>query len=48
VFEEVSEVNLDVKFVKVDIEVEFEFVACYGVSSIPMLVIYCDGILVFG
>jgi len=48
VFEEVSEVNLDVKFVKVDIEVEFELVVCYGVSLILMLVIYCDGILVFG
>jgi thioredoxin 1 len=48
VFEEVSEANPDAKFVKVDTEAEPELAARYGVSSIPMLVIYRDGIPVFG
>ena len=48
VFERVSEDNLDAKFVKVDTEAEPELAAQYGVSSIPMLVVYRDGIPVFG
>src|SRR6476620_3213666 len=48
VFEKVSEDNLDAKFVKVDTEAEPELAARYGVTSIPMLVIYRDGIPVFG
>ncbi|GAA4358056.1 thioredoxin [Angustibacter luteus] len=48
VFETVSEANPDAKFVKVDTESEPELAAQYGVSSIPMLVIYRDGIPVFG
>jgi len=41
-------VNLDVIFVKVDIEAEFELAVRYGVIFILMFVIYCDGILIFG
>ncbi|GAB3593167.1 thioredoxin [Angustibacter peucedani] len=48
VFETVSEANPDATFVKVDTEAEPELAARYGVSSIPMLVIYRDGIPVFG
>lgn len=48
VFERVSEANPDATFVKVDTEAEPELAARYGVSSIPMLVIYRDGIPVFG
>jgi thioredoxin 1 len=48
VFERVSEENPDAKFVKVDTESEPDLAARYGVSSIPMLVIYRDGIPVFG
>ncbi|KQX65709.1 co-chaperone YbbN [Angustibacter sp. Root456] len=48
VFERVSEENPDARFVKVDTEAEPELAARYGVTSIPMLVIYRDGIPVFG
>jgi thioredoxin 1 len=48
VFEAVSEANPDVTFTKVDTEAEQELSARYGVTSIPMLVIYRDGIPVFG
>src|SRR3954452_20859961 len=48
VFERVSEANPDATFVKVDTEAEPELAARYGVSSIPMLVVYRDGIPVFG
>jgi len=48
VFERVSEANPDARFVKVDTEAEPQLAARYGVSSIPMLVIYRDGIPVFG
>ncbi|GAB3691859.1 thioredoxin [Angustibacter aerolatus] len=48
VFEAVSEANPDVTFAKVDTESEQELSARYQVSSIPMLVVYRDGIPVFG
>jgi thioredoxin 1 len=48
VFERVSEANPDATFVKVDTEAEPELASRYGVTSIPMLVIYRDGIPVFG
>ena len=48
VFEKVSEENPDATFVKVDTEAEQELAGQYGVSSIPTLVIYRDGIPVFG
>jgi thioredoxin 1 len=48
VFERVSEKHLDAMFVKVDTEAEQELAQRYGVSSIPTLVVYRDGIPVFG
>jgi len=48
VFEKVSEANPDATFVKVDTEAEQELAGKYGVTSIPTLVIYRDGIPVFG
>ena len=48
VFEAVSEKNPDATFAKVDTEAEQELAARYGITSIPMLVIYRDGIPVFG
>ncbi|HKG52428.1 MAG TPA: thioredoxin domain-containing protein [Actinomycetales bacterium] len=48
VFEAVSEANPDATFAKIDTEAEQELAARYGITSIPMLVIYRDGIPVFG
>jgi thioredoxin 1 len=48
VFERVSERHPDAVFAKVDTEEESELAARYGVTSIPTLVVYRDGIPVFG
>ena len=48
VFEAVSEDNPDATFAKIDTEAEQELASRYGITSIPMLVIYRDGIPVFG
>jgi thioredoxin 1 len=48
VFEKVSERHPDVVFAKVDTDAETELSAQYEVSSIPTLVVYRDGIPVFG
>ncbi len=48
VFERVSEKNPDATFAKVDTEAEPTLAQRYGVVSIPTLVIYRDGIPVFG
>lgn len=48
VFEKVSEANPDVTFAKVDTEAEPELASRYGITSIPTLVAYRDGIPVFG
>jgi thioredoxin 1 len=48
VFERVSEANPDATFVKVDTEDQPELAGRYGVTSIPTLVVYRDGIPVFG
>ena len=48
IFERVSEANPDATFAKVDTEDQQQLAAMYGVTSIPMLVIYRDGIPVFG
>jgi len=48
VFEKVSERHADVVFAKVDTDAETELSAQYQVSSIPTLVVYRDGIPVFG
>jgi thioredoxin 1 len=47
VFEKASEQHTDVTFAKVDTEDQRELSAMYGVTSIPTLVIYRDGIPVF-
>ena len=48
VFERVSERNTDAIFAKVDTEAEPELAQMYGITSIPTLVVYRDGIPVFG
>jgi thioredoxin 1 len=48
VFERVSERNPDALFTKVDTEAEPELAERYGIRSIPTLVVYRDGIPVFG
>lgn len=48
VFEEASEEHADVTFAKVDTEDQPELAGRYGITSIPMLVAYRDGIPVFG
>ena len=48
VFERVSEANPDATFAKVDTEDQPELAGRYGVTSIPTLVVYRDGIPVFG
>jgi thioredoxin 1 len=48
VFERVSEANPDVTFAKVDTEAEPELAGRYGITSIPTLIAYRDGIPVFG
>jgi thioredoxin 1 len=48
IFERVSERNADAVFAKVDTEAEPELAERYGITSIPTLVVYRDGIPVFG
>ena len=48
IFEQSSEAHPDIKFAKVDTEDQQQLAAAYGISSIPTLVIYRDGIPVFG
>ena len=48
IFEKASETHTDVTFAKVDTDAEQELAAEYGIRSIPTLVIYRDGIPIFG
>ncbi len=48
VFERVSEKHPDAVFAKVDTDAEQELAGQYGITSIPTLVVYRDGIPVFG
>jgi thioredoxin 1 len=48
IFEQASETHPDVTFAKVDTDAEQELAGDYGIRSIPTLVIYRDGIPVFG
>ena len=48
IFEKVSDQNPDAVFAKVDTDDQPELQAMYGVSSLPTLVVYRDGIPVFG
>jgi len=47
VYEKVSQANEDISFTKVDTEAQQELAARYGITSIPTLVAYRDGIPVF-
>lgn len=48
IFEKSSEAHPDITFAKVDTEDQQQLAAEYGISSIPTLVIYRDGIPIFG
>lgn len=48
VFEQASEQHGDITFTKVDTEEQQQLAARYGITSIPTLVAYRDGIPVFG
>src|SRR5690606_14114003 len=48
VFEEASADNPDITFAKIDTEAEAELSAAAGIQSIPTLMAFRDGILVFG
>ncbi|MBO9578597.1 MAG: thioredoxin [Microbacteriaceae bacterium] len=48
IFERSSETHPDITFAKVDTEDQQQLAAEYGISSIPTLVIYRDGIPIFG
>jgi thioredoxin 1 len=48
VYERASETHSDITFAKVDTEEQRELSAMYAVTSIPTLVVYRDGIPIFG
>jgi len=48
IFEKSSEAHPGITFAKVDTEDQQQLAAEYGISSIPTLVIYRDGIPIFG
>jgi len=47
VFEAASEANTDVTFAKVDTDAEQELASAAGITSIPTLMAFRDGVLVF-
>lgn len=47
VYEKASEQHTDITFAKVDTEAEGELSAAVGISSIPTLMAFRDGVLVF-
>ncbi len=47
IFESASDTNTDVTFAKVDTEAEQELAAAAGITSIPTLMAFRDGVLVF-
>lgn len=48
IFEQSSEQHPDITFTKVDTEDQQQLAGMYGISSIPTLIIYRDGIPIFG
>lgn len=46
-FEAASEANEDIRFGKVDTEAEQQLAAGFGITSIPTLMVFRDGILVY-
>ena len=47
VYERVAEENPDITFAKIDTDKEQELAAAFGIRSIPTLMIFRDGILLF-
>jgi thioredoxin 1 len=47
IFEKAAEENLDIRFGKVDTEAQQQLAGMAGISSIPTLMIFRDGILLF-
>jgi len=47
IFEQVSNENLDIRFGKVDTEAQQQLAKMAGIASIPTLMIFRDGILLF-
>ncbi len=47
IYEKVAEANPDIRFAKIDTDAEQELAAAFGVRSIPTLMIFRDGILLF-
>lgn len=47
IFEKVSEKHPDIKFAKINTEVEQDLAAAFGINSIPTLAIFRDKILIF-
>ena len=47
IFEESSETHADITFGKIDTEAEQELAAGFGITSIPTLMAFRDGVLVF-
>ncbi len=47
IFEEASDANPDIRFAKVDTEAEQQLSGELGISSIPTLMIFRDGVLLF-
>jgi len=47
IFEKAAEENTDIRFAKVDTEAQQQLAGMAGISSIPTLMIFRDGILLF-
>jgi len=47
IFEKAAEENTDIRFAKVDTEAQQQLAGMVGISSIPTLMIFRDGILLF-
>ncbi|NUP53749.1 MAG: thioredoxin [Catenulispora sp.] len=48
IYEKVSEANTDITFAKVDTEAEPELAGAFDIRSIPTLLIFRDGVMVYG
>jgi thioredoxin 1 len=48
VYQRVSEANPDITFAKVDTEAEPELAGAFDIRSIPTLMIFRDGVMVYG
>ena len=48
IYQKVSEANPDITFAKVDTEAEPELAGAFDIRSIPTLMIFRDGVMVYG